>query len=132
MSVVFLFTFREIAMRMKNNLNTEVVLQQIRYLLKTSCRETASKRDRYESLHLAILKKHFKAADVRIDHVRQIIHLSMTVEDTQEFLGMKSYVDVEMKYTNMYSFLESCLDKDDQNIVFYRNILRFYNQRALK
>lgn len=57
----------KIAMRMKNNFNTEVVLQQIRYLLKTSCKHIATKKDRYESLHLAILKKHFKAAEVRID-----------------------------------------------------------------
>lgn len=117
-------------MRMKNNFNTEVVLQQIRYLLKTSCREPAAKRDRYESLHIAILKKHFKAADVRIDPALKLIHLSMGVDDAPGFLGMKTYVDVEMQYTDMYAFLESCLDTEDQNIVFYRNILRFYNQRT--
>ncbi|SFU29445.1 hypothetical protein SAMN05216480_101479 [Pustulibacterium marinum] len=125
----FDYIYKKIAM--KNNLNTEVVLQEIRFLLRTSCQEESLQQKHFESLHCAILKKHFKAGDVKIDHRNKVIHLSMNVDSSANFFGQKSYVDVEMKFKNIYDFLESCLETSDQNIVFYRNILKFYNQRAV-
>jgi len=109
-------------------LNKEVILQEMRHLLEYSCNDVALENHYYDSLHSAILKKHFKADDVRIDYQHRVVHLNMCVEDDLGFFGRKSYVDVEMNFTSIYEFLKNCLEETDQNLTFYRNILNFYNE----
>lgn len=112
---------------MKNNLNKQVILQEMRHLLEYSCNEVALEKNYYESLHDALLKKHFRAEEVRIDHYNKTIHLSMCVDDATGFFGRKSFVEVEMKFDNIYKFLSECLEETDQNLMFYKNILNFYS-----
>ncbi|GLB48582.1 hypothetical protein [Neptunitalea lumnitzerae] len=114
---------------MKTNLSNEVILQEMRHLLHYSCNDMSLEKHHYESLHVAILKKHFKAEEVRIDHTNQVIHLHLSVDGSTDFLGRKSLVDVEMNFTDINEFLQNCLEDSDQNIMFYKNILNFYSTK---
>lgn len=115
---------------MENNLNKKNILQEMKHLLRYSCKESAIENNYFESLHVAILKKHFNAGDVKIDYVSRTIHLSMCVDENPGFFGRKSFVDVEMKFRNIYEFLEDCLEDDNRDLSFYKNILSFYNSRV--
>ncbi|GLB51485.1 hypothetical protein NBRC110019_05240 [Neptunitalea chrysea] len=115
---------------MKNNLSNEVILQEMRRLLAYSCNDSSIENNHYENLHLVILKKHFNAEDVRIDHLNNVIHVHICLDGGADFFGRKSVVDVEMKYTDINEFLQNCIEGSDQNIFFYKNILNFYSREV--
>lgn len=116
---------------MKNNLSNEVILQEMRHLLRFSCNDVSINEHHYESLHIAILKRHFNAEDVKIDHVHKTIHLHICLDGGTDFFGRKSLVDVEMKYSDINEFLQDCLEESERNIIFYKNILNFYNSTCV-
>ena len=109
---------------MKNNLDQQIIMNEMRNLISFSCKSPGEQNTGFENLHCAILKKHFNAKDVRIDYVDKTINLNMYVEHA---VKKSKYINVDMKFKDINTFLLGCLDQENQDIMFYKNILNFYS-----
>ncbi|WP_209402664.1 hypothetical protein [Pseudozobellia sp. WGM2] len=90
-----------------------------------------------ENLHVALLKKHYNAADVSIDYHRRRVELAIVMDDS-DYDPKKVNLCVPTLHTNLWfrnlcDFLKSCIDHDPKSIAFYATLLRSYqgSERSL-
>lgn len=106
------------------NSNQQIIMNEMKNLITYSCSESNGQGTGFENLHTAILKKHFNAKDVKIDYDNKTINMNMFVEHS---VKKSKYLNVDMKFKDIYTFLMGCLDYEQQDFLFYRNILTFYS-----
>lgn len=111
------------------------ILLELDLLISRSCKNESRARD-YEELHIALLKKYYNAADVRIDYHRHRIKLDIVTDDAS-YNPKKVNTDLPILYTNLLfdnlgSFLNSCVDKDDKSIGFYSQLITNYSEKPLE
>ncbi|MFI2741886.1 hypothetical protein ACG2LH_04035 [Zhouia sp. PK063] len=115
---------------MKNITNTAIVLNEMHNLINYSCQHLENNHKAFESLHNAILKKYFKAVEVKIDYDNHTVDLVMNVTEDSINEIAKNYsntVHVNLNFENIHNFLKSCIEKDEKSVVFYQNILKYYS-----
>lgn len=86
---------------------------------------------KYKSLHVAILKNHYNAADVVIDYHRGRVAMDIILDDKDYDpknvnIGVPT-LHVNLLFKNLIDFLKTCIDKDSKSLVFYAGLLHSYS-----
>ncbi len=110
----------------------EKVLMELDNLISRSCKDP-KRYKKFNRLHIALLKKHYNAADVTIDYHRNRVEMDIILDDKM-FQASQVNVNVPTLYTNLLflnlkKFLKSCIDKDPKSLGFYAQILRSFHQK---
>ena len=110
----------------------EKVLSELENLISLSCSNPKS-YEKFNHFHIAILKKHYNAADVNIDYHRNRVQLDIILDD-KIFKAEKVNINIPTLYTNLLfpnlrKFLKSCVDNDSKSIGFYAQILSSFNKK---
>ena len=105
---------------MRTSYQPDTILTEMNNLITYSCNNQNVSTERFSTFHKALLKKHFEASEVSIDLEQNTLHLKILVENNK-------YVNVNFEYQSLEALLKSCLEKDDNSLGFYQNMLTFYN-----
>lgn len=110
------------------------ILMEMENLIAQSCPQQKITLD-YETLHIAILKKHYNAADVSIDYHRRRVKMNIVMDD-KDYDPKKvnlclSTLPVNLWFRNLRDFLKSCIDYDSKSLAFYASLLSSYTNKNL-
>ncbi|HET8809099.1 MAG TPA: hypothetical protein VFM65_02410 [Flavobacteriaceae bacterium] len=101
-----------------------VILKEVNNLITHSCRGEMARTGRFNTMHRAIIKKHFNAREVFIHDDLREIGLKIEAKENE-------FVNVNFKCPNLESFLKSCIENDRNSLAFYQHLLTYYNVVAL-
>ncbi|WP_299530025.1 hypothetical protein [Ulvibacterium sp.] len=110
------------------------ILTEIENLISQSCanQKTTSK---FEKFHIALLKKHYNAAEVSIDYHRKRVKMNIVMDDTcydpktiNLYLPM---LHVNLFFKNLKEFLKSCIEQDSKSLGFYAGLLRSFTNKEV-
>ncbi|MFT6795003.1 MAG: hypothetical protein ACJART_000134 [Maribacter sp.] len=110
------------------------ILLELDKLISQSCKSSQS-INKYEQLHIALLKKYYNAANVNIDYHRHRIKMDIVTDDS--FYDPKKVnthlplLYANLLFDNLKSFLSSCVDKDEKSIGFYSQLLTKFTGKKL-
>lgn len=112
----------------KFNLKRRILLD-IEGLISESCPEPKVSL-KFEGLHVALVKKHYNAADVSIDYRRKRVQMDIVMDD-QAYDPKTVNTDLptlraNLWFRNLADFLKSCLDKDNRSLALYASLLKSY------
>ncbi|MFS4418474.1 hypothetical protein [Maribacter sp. 2307ULW6-5] len=118
---------------MKNTNVGRKIFTELDHLIALSTKHP-KRFKRFERLHVALLKKYYKATDVEMDYHRNRVKMNI-VMDENAFSHKKVVTDLEvlptnMIYANLRQFLTSCIDTNDQNLGFYARLLRSFSNKG--
>jgi hypothetical protein len=110
------------------------ILREIENLISRSCAKGKMTK-RFQSLHQAIVKKHYNAAEVSIDYHRKRIAMDIVIDDkTYDPRTVNLNVPTlhaNLLFQNLREFLNSCLDTDRKSLAFYAGLLRSYTKKDI-
>ncbi|MFS4493026.1 hypothetical protein [Maribacter sp. 2308TA10-17] len=110
------------------------ILMEMEDLIAQSCPKQKVAPD-YETLHVAILKKHYNAADVSIDYHRRRVEMELVMDDKDyDPKTVNLYMPtlhVNLWFRNLRDFLKSCIDYDNKSLAFYASLLSSYTNKNL-
>ena len=105
------------------------IFHEIEGLISESCPETKVPL-KFENLHVALLKKHYNAANVSIDYHRRRVQMDIVMDDRQydpkAVNTDLSTLRANLWFRNLSDFLTSCLDRDTRSLAFYASLLKSY------
>lgn len=111
------------------------ILIEIENLISRSCPNRTIPQ-KFRNLHVALLKKHYNAADVSIDYHRKRVALDIVMDDAAyDPKKVNLHVPVlhaNLLFKNLSDFLKSCIDKDNGSLAFYAGLLRSYTNTDVK
>lgn len=111
----------------------ERILSDIERLISRSCPKQKVPQ-KYKNLHVAILKKHYNAADVSIDYHRRRVEMNIVLDDRvydpKTINLVVPILHANLLFKNLSDFLKTCIDKDNKSLAFYANILRYHANMA--
>lgn len=120
---------------MKNSSLKRRILLDVENLISrsSSFQKSSSK---FNKFNVAILKKHYNAADVSIDYHRNRVTMNIIVDDKQ-YDPKTINTNLSTIYTNLFfenlkDFLNSCIDKDTKSLAFYASLLRTFTKKEVK
>jgi hypothetical protein len=105
---------------------------EIENLISKSCANQQA-TDKFESLHVALLKKYYNAADVTIDYHRRRVEMDIVMDDTQyDPQKVNTYIPTlhaNLLFKNLKDFLKSCIEMDAKSLGFYAGLLRTFTKK---
>ncbi|RAJ11598.1 hypothetical protein [Arenibacter echinorum] len=108
------------------------VLTEIENLISISCSKSKMSQ-KFQNLHVAILKKYYNAADVSIDYHRKRVIMDIVMDDSsydpKKVNSSLPILRANLLFKNLKEFLSSSLDKDNVSIAFYARLIRAYENR---
>jgi hypothetical protein len=108
------------------------VLTEIENLISKSCSKSKMSQ-KFQNLHIAILKKYYNAADVSIDYHRKRVIMDIVMDDScydpKKVNSSLPTLRANLLFRNLKDFLSSSLDKDNVSIAFYARLIRAYENR---
>jgi len=111
------------------------ILKDIKDLISRSCTNPKTTPE-FEKLHIALLKKHYNAADVAIDYHRKRVSMHIVMDDAvYDPKTVNQYLPTlyaNLRFRNLKEFLRSCVEKDTQSLGFYAGLLRSITQREVE
>jgi len=111
----------------------ERVLKEMENLISLSCKDPNGHNE-FNNLHVALLKKHYNAANVNIDYHRHRVEMDIVLDDNT-FKSEQVNINIPTLYTNLLfnnlrKFLNTCIDNDHKSIGFYAQLLSsFYKKK---
>jgi len=110
------------------------ILMEMENLIALSCPKQKVTTN-YENLHIAILKKHYNAADVSIDYHRRRVEMELVMDDRDydpKTVNLyMSTLHMNLWFRNLYDLLKSCIDYDNKSLAFYAGLLSSYTNKSL-
>lgn len=110
------------------------ILMELENLITRSC-ANQKVTDKFEKLHIALLKKYYNAADVSIDYHRKRIKLDIVMDDScydpkkvNLYLPM---LHANLLFKNLKEFLASCIERDSKSMGFYAGLLRSFTNKEV-
>lgn len=119
---------------MENSSLARRVLMEIENLVTGSCPKQKVPQ-KFENLHVAILKNHYNAADVVIDYHRRRVALDIVIDD-RDYDPKKVNLFVPTLHANLWfrnlcDFLKTCIDHDPKSVAFYARLLQSYQSNEM-
>lgn len=119
---------------MENSSLKGMILTEVENLISRSC-ANQKVTDKFEKLHIALLKKYYNAADVSIDYHRKRVKMDIIMDDTSyDPKKVNLYLPTlhaNLLFKNLKDFLRSCVDKDSKNLGFYAGLLRTFTNKEV-
>lgn len=97
-----------------------VIIDEVKNLLTYSCSQLNEKDSPFLSLHKGLVKLYFEARNVEIDYVNQKMKVEIPI-------NKKEYTTICFDCQDLERFLKSCLRSDKRSLVYYQNVLSYYN-----
>ena len=111
------------------------ILVDIQNLISRSCPNRKIPQ-KLKNLHVALLKKHYNAADVSIDYHRKRVELDIVMDDAaydpKQVNLHVPLLHANLLFKNLSDFLKSCIDRDKGSLAFYAGLLRSYANTDVK
>ncbi len=109
-----------------SGLKTRILMEIERTIARSSAKQKMTKK--MQEFHMAIIKKHYNATDVKIDYHRHRVMMNIVVND-QGYKPEAVNVSLELLPMNLFfislsAFLKSCLDTDAKSIAFYAKLIK--------
>lgn len=105
------------------------ILKEMEGLITESCPKKKITPD-FETLHIALLKKHYNAADVSIDYHRRRVEMQIVMDDKDyDPKTVNLYMPtlhVNLWFRNLRDLMKSCIDYDNKSLAFYASLLSTY------
>ncbi|WP_425235501.1 hypothetical protein [Ulvibacterium sp.] len=119
---------------MENSSLKRMILTEVENLISRSCANQKT-TDKFEKLHIALLKKYYNAADVSIDYHRKRVKMDIIMDDTsydpkKVNLSLPT-LHANLLFKNLKDFLSSCVDKDSKSLGFYAGLLRTFTNKEV-
>jgi hypothetical protein len=111
------------------------ILSEMQNLIAQSCSERMIDQ-KFEPLHVDIIKKHFNAADAKFDYHRKRVKMEIVMND--EAYDSKTInisvptLHANFWFRNLSDFLNSCIDSDPKSLGFYVRLLKSYQKHDNK
>lgn len=119
---------------MENSSLKGMILTEVENLISRSC-ANQKVTDKFEKLHIALLKKYYNAADVSIDYHRKRVKMDIIMDDTSyDPKKVNLYLPTlhaNLLFKNLKDFLRSCVDKDSKSLGFYAGLLRTFTNKEV-
>ncbi|MCP4977277.1 MAG: hypothetical protein GY931_14045 [Maribacter sp.] len=119
---------------MENSTLKKKIAMEIENLISRSC-DNQQTTDNFETLHVALLKKYYNAADVSIDYHRKRIEMDIVLDDDQyDPQKVNTYIPTlhaNLLFKNLKDFLKSCIEMDTKNLGFYAGLLRTFTKKEV-
>lgn len=119
---------------MENSTVKKKITKEIERLISESCTSKKS-TNQFKTLHEAILKKYYNAADISIDYHRKRVEMDIVMDDAYyKPLEVNTYMPtlhVNLLFKNLKVFLKSCIEKDAKSIGFYASLLRSFTKKEV-
>lgn len=114
---------------MENSNLSGRILMEMEDLIAQSCSEQKVDQN-FEKLHVAILKKHYNAADVSFDYHRKRVEMDIVMND-KDYNPKTVNLSVPTLHANFWfrnlcDFLKSCIDYDSKSLAFYASLIRSF------
>jgi hypothetical protein len=110
------------------------ILTEMEDLIAQSCPKQKVTPN-FEMLHVALLKKHYNAADVTIDYHRRRVEMQIVMDDKDyDPKTVNLYLPtlhVNLWFRNLRDLLKSCIDYDNKSLAFYASLLSTYTNKGL-
>jgi hypothetical protein len=110
------------------------ILYEMENLITLSCPKENVVTN-YENLHIALLKKHYNAADVSIDYHRRRVEMELVMDDKDydpKTVNLHmSTLHMNLWFRNLRDLLKSCIDYDNKSLAFYASLLSSYTNKNL-
>jgi hypothetical protein len=108
---------------------------EIENLISKSCANQQSTK-KYETLHVALLKKYYNAADVSIDYHRKRVAMDIVIDDkyyhpTKVNTRIPT-LHANLLFKNLKDFLRSCIEMDTKSLGFYAGLIRTFAKKDVK
>ncbi len=109
-----------------SGLKTRILIEIERIIARSSAKQKMTKK--MQEFHMAIIKKHYNATDVKIDYHRHRVLMNVVVND-QGYQPETVNLSLELLPMNLFfislnAFLKSCLDTDAKSIAFYAKLIK--------
>ncbi|WP_419213496.1 hypothetical protein ACNR9Q_04900 [Maribacter sp. X9] len=107
------------------------VLAELKKLITQSCKNPKDSQ-KYQELHIALLKKYYNATNVSIDYHRHRVQMDV-IQDESIYDPKKVNTYLPTIYTNLLfkslcAFLTTCVEKDHKSIGFYAQLLNSFDK----
>jgi len=117
---------------MENSTLKKKIVMEIENLISKSCTNQRM-IDKFETLHVALLKKHYNATDVSIDYHRKRVEMDIVMDDAQyDPQKVNTYIPTlhaNLLFNNLKDFLKSCIEMDAKSLGFYAGLLRTFTKK---
>jgi len=74
----------------------------------------------HKQLHLTLIKHFFNTPSVMLDEDNCTVYIGLD--------SLSKGLEVKITYTNLTSFLKSCVRDSEENKSFYKNIIHYYSK----
>jgi len=117
---------------MENSTLRLKITREIENLISKSC-STPQTTDKFNTLHVALLKKFYNATDVSIDYHRNRVELDIVMDD-EKYDPQKVNTNIptlhaNLLFKNLKDFLKSCIELDAKSLGFYAGLLRTFTKK---
>ena len=117
---------------MENSTLSKRITREIENLISRSCANQQA-TDEFNTLHVALLKKYYNAADVSIDYHRKRVEMEIVMDDKQyDPKKVNTYIPTlhaNLLFKNLKDFLKSCIELDAKSLGFYAGLLRTFTKK---
>ncbi len=103
-----------------SKLNTDTTLKSLYDLVEYATDFRFKRNANHRQLHIALIENFFNTSCVVLDEDNNRVYLGL---DT-----LSKGLEIEVIYTNLTSFLKSCIRNTPENREFYNNILHYYSK----
>ncbi len=119
---------------MENSKIRSKITMEIEKLISKSCTSQQT-TDKFKTLHVALLKKYYNAADVSIDYHRKRVKMDIVIDDSKyDPRKVNTYIPTlhaNLLFKNLKDFLKSCIEKDAKSLGFYVGLLRTFAKKDI-
>lgn len=106
---------------------SSIILREMLDLIAYSCNDSVRSMGNANTgvFHRSIIKKYFKAREVRIRYDEKEVIITLPSENNPDF-----YIPITLDYDNLQDFLKSCIERDLRSLSFYQHVLGYFTSTA--
>jgi len=105
------------------------ILMEMEDLIAQSCPKRKVDQ-KFEPLHVDLIKKHYNAAEVSIDYHRGRVEMDLVINDKDyDPKTVNLYLPtlhMNLWFRDLCDFLKSCIDSDAKSLAFYASLLQSF------
>lgn len=103
-----------------SNFTPDLIIDDLKNLISYSITNQEVEKQKFESLHCAVLEKYFDARDIKINYIAKTIDLQLPMSNS-------NYTAITFECLDLNNFLQACIKSDKESIHFYQALLSNYN-----
>lgn len=116
---------------MDNSILKTRILTEVEKIISRSTAKGKMTR-KIQDFHEAIIKKHYNAADVKIDYHRRRIKMNIVLDDNAYDpktvnVNLKT-LHMNLFFMNICGFLKSCIEQDTKSLAFYAKLVKDFSK----